>query len=184
MKIGLFGGVFNPPHIGHLIIAQQILDFTDVEEVWFLPNFGQSFPKETIPVEHRVVMTRMLQMPRTKTSTIEIDNRLDGKTIHLIPYLPKEHAFSFIIGADQLPVFHQWEDWEMLLQHMPFLVFPRYGYPTEPLYENMKLVCHQQLMATDISSTKIRARIKQGLPIDRFVPARVDQYIKDHGLYV
>lgn len=183
MNIALLGGAFNPPHLGHLMIAQQVLDFTDTQEVWFLPNYGQSPPKPVASAEDRLAMTRLLTLPKTRVSTIEIDNKLDGETIHLIPFLPKEHAFSFIIGSDQLPTFHLWLEWEKLLKAMPFWVFPRYGYPNEPLYEGMKVISHEFLMGSNISSSKIRERVQKALTIDQFVPKAVAQYITKHGLY-
>jgi nicotinate-nucleotide adenylyltransferase len=183
MKIALLGGAFNPPHLGHLLIAQQVLDFTGVDEVWFLPNFGQIPPKPVETLAHRLAMTNMLHLPKTRISTLEIDHELDGDTINLLPHLPPEHEFSFIIGSDQLPTFHLWGQWETLLAKMPFWVFPRYGYPNEPLYPNMKLISHKALVGSNISSTKIRERIRAGLSIDTFVPEEVSLYIKKHALY-
>lgn len=184
MNIALLGGAFNPPHLGHLMIAQQILDFTDTDEVWFLPNFGQSPPKPVASVEDRLAMTKLLHLPKTRVSTIEIDNNLDGETVHLLPFLPKDHSFSFIIGSDQLPTFHLWLEWEKLLESMPFYVFPRYGYPNEPLYKNMKVISHELLIGSNISSSKVRERVGKGLPIDEFVPQQIAEYIKEHALYM
>jgi nicotinate-nucleotide adenylyltransferase len=184
MNIALLGGAFNPPHLGHLMIAQQVLDFTDTDEVWFLPNFDQSPPKPVASVEDRLAMTRLLQLPRTQVSTIEIDNKLDGETIHILPFLPKEHVFSFIIGSDQLPTFHLWLDWEKLLAQMPFLVFPRYGYPNEPLYPGMTMITNELMVGSNISSSKIRERVKKGLSIDQFVPNEVSSYVTNHKLYI
>jgi nicotinate-nucleotide adenylyltransferase len=183
MNIALLGGAFNPPHLGHLMIAQQILDFTGTDEVWFLPNFGQSPPKPVASVADRLAMTKLLTLSKTRLSTLEIDNNLDGETIHLLPFLPKEHNFSFIIGSDQLSTFHLWLDWEKLLEQMPFFVFPRYGYPNEPLYKNMKVISHELLVGSNISSSKIRGRVKKGLPIDQFVPEKIAAYITEHKLY-
>lgn len=184
MSIGLLGGAFNPPHLGHVMIAQQVLDFTDCEEVWFLPNFGQMPPKPVIEVSHRLAMTKLLSLSRTRVSTLEIENQLNGDTINLLPLLPKEHAFRFIIGSDQLPTFHLWGRWEELLHRLPFFVFPRYGFPNEPLYSNMTMVTHELLVGTNISSTKIRERVKRGLSINQFVPDTVAMYIKDNRLYL
>jgi len=184
MRIALLGGVFNPPHVGHLMIAQQVLDFTNIEEVWFLPNYGQQPPKPHVAaVKHRLAMTQMLKLPKTKISTLEIDHQLDGNTINLLPYLPKEHQYVFVMGSDWLSGFHLWGQWQELLQRLPFLIFPREGFPPSPLYPNMTVIEHEHLIVTGISSTKIRARIKQGLPVDQFVPPGVAGYIKDHGLY-
>jgi nicotinate-nucleotide adenylyltransferase len=184
MRVALLGGAFNPPHLGHLMIAQQVLDFGDIDEVWFLPNYSQSPPKPVASVEDRLSMTRLLELPRTQVSTIEIDNKLSGETVDILPFLPKEHEFSFIMGSDQLPTFHLWVGWEKLLAAMPFLVFPRYGFPNEPLHPGMKVISHELLVGSNISSTKIRERTHKGLAIDQFVPARIAAYIREHGLYV
>ncbi|OGG09082.1 nicotinate (nicotinamide) nucleotide adenylyltransferase [Candidatus Gottesmanbacteria bacterium RBG_16_43_7] len=183
MKIALLGGAFNPPHIGHTMIARQVLDFTDYQQIWFLPNYSQSPPKPVAGVEHRLNMTRFLEFPGAVVSTVEIDNKLDGQTVNTLPHLPKEHTYCFVIGSDQLPVFHLWGRWQELLKSMPFLVFPRYGYPNEPLYENMTVVGHRFLIGSNISSTKIRERVKAGLSIAEFVPAGVGEYITKNSLY-
>lgn len=184
MHIGLFGGVFNPPHLGHLIIAQQVLDYTELAEVWFLPNYGQSLPKDGVAASaDRLAMTKLLVLPKTKISTIEIDNKLPGKTIDILPYLPKGNTYTFIMGSDWLPGFTKWDRWEELLEKMPFLVFPRNDHPTSPIYKNMTILAHPNLVTSNISSTKIRARIAAGLSIDQFVPKEVAQYIKNHELY-
>lgn len=184
MKIGLLGGVFNPPHIGHLIVARQVLDFTGIDEIWFLPNYGQHPPKPHVaPAEDRLAMTKMLKFPKTRVSSLEIDYKLDGNTINLIPYLPREHSYQFIMGSDWLPYFREWGQWERLLERLPFLVFPRTGHPMEPLYKNMTPLAHELLITTNISGTKIRQRVKEGLAIDTLVPPEVNSYIKAHGLY-
>lgn len=190
MHIGLLGGAFDPPHIGHILIAQQVLDYAcpepgrRVDEVWFVPNYQTHHLRETVvSVEHRLAMTRMIRLPHTQVATVEIDHKLDGKTIHLLPFLPKEHTYSFIIGADWLPTFHKWQDYQELLEQISFLVIPRYGYANTPLYKNMSVVQNENLMTSDISATKVRTRIKQGLSIELFVPAGVADYIKKHTLY-
>jgi len=185
MKVGLLGGVFNPPHIGHLLMARQVLDFAGFDEVWFLVSYGQHPPKPDVgSVDHRVAMTKMLTFPRAPISTLEIDHKLDGKTINLLPHLPKEHEYTFVMGTDWLPGFtEKWDRWRELVRRLPFLVFPRCGFPNGPLYENMKLLTHPLLMTSNISSTAVRQRIKQGLAIDEFVPAGVAEYLEKNGLY-
>jgi len=183
MSIGLLGGTFNPPHLGHILIARQILDFTPCEEVWFVPNYMQNPPKPAAPPEDRLEMTKMIMCPGTKVSTIEIDKKLDGRTIHLLEYLPPGNNYHFIIGSDQLSSFHLWGQWQELLKKIPFLVFPRYGYPNEPLYPGMKVVGDESIIASNISATKIRDRVRRGLSIAEFVPQGVEHYIHEHGLY-
>lgn len=184
MKIALFGGAFNPPHIGHLMIARQMLDFTPTNEVWFLPNFGQKPAKPDVAsVEDRLAMVKLLKLSQTKVSTLEIENKLDGNTINLLPYLPPENSYTFVIGADWLPGFKLWGRWEELLSKLPFWIFPRCGFPNTPIYPGMTVVANEHLIVTDLSATKIRERIKLGLSVDEFVPPEVAAYIREHGLY-
>jgi nicotinate-nucleotide adenylyltransferase len=189
MNIGLLGGAFNPPHNGHIAIAQQVLDFTDCDEVWFVPAYRHTFVKPMAAVEDRVEMTKLLAESSHVSrltyhvSTLEIDNQLDGNTINLLPFLSHDHSYRFIIGSDNLPTFHLWGDWQRLLKEIPFLVFPRYGYPNEPLYENMTMINDESLIVSNLSSTKIRDRVHRGLSIESFVPAKVGEYIREHGLY-
>jgi nicotinate-nucleotide adenylyltransferase len=182
-RVALLGGAFNPPHNGHVMIARQVLDFARVDRVWLLPNFRQSPPKPVAPAEDRLAMTRFLEGEKIDASSLEIDHRLDGQTINLLPYLPPENDYIFVIGSDQLPAFHLWGEWEKLLARLPFLVFPRYGYPNEPLYANMTVLSHKLLVGSNLSSTKIRGRVAAGLSIDAFVPQRVAEYIKENKLY-
>ena len=96
MKVGIFGGVFNPPHLGHPMIAQQILDFTNIDEVWFLPNYGQHPPKPHVaPVVDRLAMTKFLEGPKMKLSTLEVDHTLDGNTINLLPSSVQQHLYIY-----------------------------------------------------------------------------------------
>jgi len=183
MKIALLGGAFNPPHLGHLLVAQQVLDFGGVDELWFVPSFKASFDKPVASVEDRLAMVRLIEMPKTKVCTLEIDNQLDGHTINLLPHLPGGNDYVFIIGSDQLPSFHLWGRWQELIKKIPFLVFPRLGYASEPLYENMSVLNHEHLILSNISSTKIRARIRLGLSVDDMVPPKVAGYIKENQLY-
>jgi nicotinate-nucleotide adenylyltransferase len=190
MKVALLGGAFNPPHLGHILIAQQVLDYGDVDELWFLPNFGQAYLggktpfKNTASVTDRLAMVKMIDVAHTRVSTIEIDNQLDGQTKNLLPFLPNENSYSFVIGSDWLPSFHMWNGWQDLIKFMSFIVFPRNGFPTEPMYPNMKILTHEDLVLSNISSTKIRSRVKNGLSIDEFVPQGVGEYIKEHKLYL
>jgi nicotinate-nucleotide adenylyltransferase len=187
MNIGLLGGMFNPPHLGHLLIAQQVLDFTDCEAIWFVPSYKHTFQKEAVSPEHRLAMINAMveesHEKRFSVCTLELDNKLDGNTINLLPLLPKEHIYHFIIGSDQLPSFHLWGDWKNLLKQIPFLVFPRYGYPNEPLYEHMTMVNDGSLIVSNISSTKVRDRVIRNLPLYGLVSTSVDAYIQKQYLF-
>lgn len=186
MKIGLLGGSFNPPHIGHTLVARQVLDFTDLDEVWFVPAYKHSFDKPLAPYEDRLAMTKQILFERTRVSTFEKDYKLDGNTINLIPILKKNYpkdTFTFIIGSDQLPTFQKWGSWQDLLTAIPFLVVERAGYPLEPLYKGMHVFKNKLFVTTNISSSMVRARLKEKLPIGDFVAPQIEKYIQKQKLY-
>jgi nicotinate-nucleotide adenylyltransferase len=186
MKIGLLGGVFNPPHFGHLLMAQQVLDFSDIEEVWLLPVFRHTFNKNLDSLPQRIEMTKLITTQKIKISTLEAEYKLSGNTVELVPILKKLYPnddFMFIIGTDQLPTFHKWGNYERLLEDLPFLVVPRAGYPAAPLYKGMMVLEHELLVKSNISSSIVRGRVKHGLAIDYLVPEKVREYIEKHRLY-
>lgn len=186
MHIGILGGSFNPPHLGHLLIAQQILDYTNIDKIWFLPAFRHTFDKPLASVSDRLAMTRLLKLAHTQVSTLEIDHQTHGDTIELIPILKKEYpkySFTFIMGSDQLPAFTKWGSWGVLLKQIPFLVVPRASYPLAPLYPGMKILNNPLFITTNISSSMVRARIKKNLSIDYLVIDEVKKYIQEKGLY-
>ncbi len=110
MNIGILGGFFNPPHIGHMLVARQVLDFGGVDKIWFLPAFKSTFNKQLISAADRLNMINLVKMPQTEVKTLEIDHKLSGETIEILPILKQysTNKFTFIIGSDQLPTFHKW----------------------------------------------------------------------------
>lgn len=186
MTIGILGGSFDPPHLGHILIAQQVLEFTDVEHVWLMPCFAHTFAKSLSSVSDRLAMTKLLKIKSASVSTLEIDHKLDGNTINLLPVLKKNYpddSFAFIIGSDQLPMFTGWGHWEKLLKELSFLVVPRAGYLFKPLYGEMQTLSHPLFVSTNISSTIVRDRVRQGFSVDHLVPEEIVGYIKKHNLY-
>lgn len=193
MKIAVLGSPFDPPHLGHQLIAQQILDFTDIDLTWFAPCYQHSFNKKLSAVKHRVAMTKMLINNKIKYCGSEIDNQLNGETIKLMELLRQkypQHQFSFIIGSDNLKNFKKWGEWEKLLKTTKFLVFPRpeFDYDLEkygldnPEYQ-LELINHPLLVTINISSSNIGERLRRGFSISDLVPERVEHYIKEHKLY-
>lgn len=191
MNITLFGGSFNPPHLGHEIVLQQIFALKlipNLDQIWLLPEYQHSFAKNTdlAPVSHRLAMTKFLLNHKIKLQTCCIDKKMSGNTIEHITYLQKtypRHHFSFLMGSDNLPSFTKWPQWQKLLKLMVFYIYPRLGCPFQPLYPNMKPLTHPQQIITNISSTMIRQRIKANLAIDHLVPARIAAYLKQNSLF-
>ncbi|HYD34683.1 MAG TPA: nicotinate (nicotinamide) nucleotide adenylyltransferase [Vitreimonas sp.] len=192
MQIVLFGGSFDPPHLGHFQVTEQLLDQKVADEVWYVPVKQHHFGKQMNAVEHRlamldeVVAAHQEQWPeQVKIEPYELQQEGINYTYDTLEFVSQrspEHTFSFVIGSDNLAGFHRWlAVHEMLLKYR-FYVYPREGFPMEPLYENM--VPLNTFPSVRVSSTEIRERLSSFQSISELVLPAVDQYIRDHQLYV
>jgi len=193
MKIAILGGAFNPPHLGHLLISRQLLEFGFTDQVWLTPCFLHSFQKELIDPQDRLTMTNFLKNTNILVSDIEILNKTDGQTINTMKLLTESHphhSFSFCMGSDNLKSFKLWNNWQELITTWDFLVFPRPGFDFDlkkfelenPDYR-FKFIQHPLLATTDISSTLIRKRLQANASIDYLLPEKVRDYIHENKLY-
>lgn len=191
MNITLFGGSFNPPTLGHQIVINQTFELLkDIDQIWLLPDYRHSFAKndDLSPAQDRLAMTKMLSRKKIRVETCAIDRKMSGNTIEHINYLNRfsraRHNFSFLIGSDNLTTFKLWPEWQALLHMMVFYVYPRAGYPMEPLYHNMMPLTHPLQIVTNISSTLVRERIKQNLSWEQLVSPGVAEYIRQKRLFL
>jgi nicotinate-nucleotide adenylyltransferase len=186
MHIVLFGGAFDPPHLGHQNITRALLEQKLADEVWYVPVGEHHFGKKMASAEDRVAMLQLvLDDPRVKIERYEIDTAgisYTHKTLEALSAQYPEHHFSWIIGSDNLPSFHKWGDYQALLKEFPFYVYPRKDFPMQPLYEGMTPL--QQVPEVAISSTDVRAALRAAHPITNLVDPQVAEYIKQKGLYV
>src|SRR5579862_1050382 len=120
MKIGILGGSFDPPHFGHLLIAQQVIEQAGLDQVWLIPVFNTAaqhkiFQKKLSSSENRFFMSKLLENKKIKASDFEINKNKKSLTIETLKKLTKEypeHTFYWILGSDRLPTFHLWDDWQ------------------------------------------------------------------------
>ena len=186
MKIAILGGGFNPPHLGHLLLSQQILDFTDNEEIWLLPYFAHPWEKPSINPDERLKMCQYMKNGHIHVSDFEMKMKKKNytyETVDLIVEQYPQHEFSWIIGSDLWKEFNTWENAQVILQKMHLLVFPRVGFPIGNLPENVYTINNKLLTTSDISSEKIREMVRMGLSIKGLVLPEVEEYIKKNGLY-
>lgn len=178
MRIGLFGGSFNPPHMGHSLLCHYLLETTDLEQVWLIPTFQHAFSKVLVPYEERLTLCRLLAEPfglRVQLCELERDREGPSYTIDTVRILRSrhpEHQFDWIVGADILQETHKWRDFEALTQLVHFRVFGREGFPGG-----------STVAMPEISSTEIRRRLAIGAPVEELLPRRVLTYIEARGLY-
>jgi len=190
-KVGLFFGSFNPIHIGHLVIAEYMVEFTPLEEIWFVVSPHNPLKKkETLLNEtHRITMVRLAieYDTRFKASSIEFDLPRPSYTINTLAHLNEKHPkvdFSLILGLDNITTLHKWKNYEQLLKNYKLYVYPRVSPNPEPV----ELASHPSVIVTqapivELSSTFIRKAISEGKTIKHMVPPQVGDYIKDMHFY-
>lgn len=189
IKTGLFGGSFNPIHIGHLALANYLCEFHGLDELWFLvsPHNPLKEHADLLDDTQRLELARLAieGYPRFKVSDFEFRLPRPSYMVHTIEKLKAaypDHSFYLIIGSDNWKVFNQWHEHERLLKENPILIYPRPGFPIEAdlLPENVQVADAPLL---DISSTFIRESIRERKDIRFFLPPAVYRTITDKQLY-
>lgn len=187
MNIAVLGGRFDPPHFGHFWVARQTLERApDIDEVWLMPTNNHPWKKAFAEPYQRLEMTKLIENDKIKASSIEIDKGGVSYTIETIDYLKKnypEHKFSWIVGSDAIADFFKWRNAQKLARMIPFLVFPRGGFPIKILPPGMKKIDGQQIIETNLSSSHVRERIQNHLSVYGLIPEEVKDYIKNKNLY-
>lgn len=195
MKIGLFFGSFNPIHIGHMAIANYMVAFTDIQQVWFVvsPHNPLKEKKTLLSDTHRLRLVReaIAEDTRFKASNIEFKLPQPSYTINTLAYLKEKYPakqFSLIIGADNLQTFHKWKNYEEILKQYELYVYPRHNYSPSPLESPVVKPDHPKVKLTsapimEISSTFIREAIRDKKDIRHYLPEAVYKYIVEMHFY-
>jgi nicotinate-nucleotide adenylyltransferase len=181
VRIALFGGSFNPPHVAHQLVCTVALATArpELDRVWMVPTYRHPFEKELAPFEERFAMCRAAAEPfagRVEVSKIEKELGGSSYTLHTVRALTArhpEHQFVVVIGADLLPERVRWHGWEELQQLVPFLVVGRAGISDAA----------GALALPAVSSTEVRERLATGRSVEGLVPAKVIDHIHAQGLY-
>jgi nicotinate-nucleotide adenylyltransferase len=186
MKIGILGGSFDPPHFGHLLLARQTREIVGLDEIWLMPYFAHSWDPTLSPAEDRVAMARLIEEPGIVVSEEETSQKTINYAIETVRRLKAKstHEFFWIVGSDILGEFARWRDHEALSKEIPFLVFPRNGYPTSTaLPPGFQLIDSPDIITSNISSTVVRKRLQQAHSVVGLIPEGVLSYIHEHKLY-
>jgi nicotinate-nucleotide adenylyltransferase len=189
MKIALFGGSFDPPHVAHQMACLYVLQTYDVDELWMVPCYQHPFDKRMAPYAHRVAMCRLAAAPlgpRVLVSTIE--EELGGPsytltTVRALTARHPEHEFFLTIGADLLRERERWHGAAELLETVRFIVLGRAGAQGGPLREGSDLHHPDSPDLPAISSTLVRKSLFAGEEPHALVSRSVLFYIREHGLY-
>jgi nicotinate-nucleotide adenylyltransferase len=202
MKVGLYFGTFNPIHVGHLIIANYMSDFLDLENVWLVVSPQNPLKQNTALLAdyHRLAMVRVAieDNPGLKASAIEFDLPKPSYTATTLAFLKEkypENEFSLIMGEDNLRTFHKWKNHEVILKNHAIYVYPRVltfqeeeNMREKNTLEQGKYFSHPNIHLCDapvmkVSSSYIRSAIKAGKDVRYLLTEPVFRYVSEMNFY-
>lgn len=209
MKTGILGGTFNPPHIGHLRLAQEASERFNLEKVIFVPCHQPPHKNRTeiSPAHHRFNMTSLAcsDNPIFEVSDMELRFPTPSYTVNTLNYFrfQTDHLVYFIMGSDSLSEIRTWKDYERLFTLANFIIVNRPGMTFRKAWENLpealkrEFSCHDDkfvhtsgtsisrsdIKGLNVSSTELRKLLKRSSSAKYLTPDKVLEYIKLHNLY-
>jgi len=187
--IGLYFGTFNPIHIGHLIIANHFVEYTNLDAVWFVVTPHNPFKKKKTLLDdhHRLEMVRLACEDYDKLQASDIEFKLPqpNYTVHTLAHLSEKYpkySFSLIMGEDNLKSFHKWKNYEVILENHELYVYPRIAEGESNFTDHPKI--HEvKAPIIEISSTFIRKSISENKNVRPYFPEVVWSYIDEMNFY-
>ena len=191
MNIGLYFGTFNPIHVGHLIIANHLVEHSDLDEVWLVVTPHNPFKKKSSLLDnhHRYELAFLAteKYSKIKPSKIEFDLPQPNYTVNTLAHITEkypQHTFSLIMGEDNLKSFHKWKNFETILKHHQIYIYPRISEGTvEHQFKNHSKIHKIDSPIIQISSTQIRNGIKAEKNIEPLLSESVWKYIDEMNFY-
>lgn len=191
MRVGLFGGSFNPPHVAHLILTETIREQFALDHILWIPAYQPPHkdPSHLANAEHRLAMVQLAtaQNEHFAVSDLEIQRQGTSYTFDTICYLQEQHPetqFFFLLGGDSLAGFPTWYQPQAILERVPLLVYHRPGSPpTIPEGLSASRIHFTTAPQMDLASAYIRQRLHMKQSIRYLVPETVRIYIQEHHLY-
>lgn len=191
MKVGLYFGTFNPVHVGHVILANHMLHYTDMDEVWMVVTPHNPHKKKSTLLEnhHRLEMVYKAteDYDHVHPSDIEFKLNQPNYTIDTLVHISEKfptHEFAIIMGEDNLKSFHKWKNYEVILDDYEVFVYPRITQKKqENNLENHPKIHFVEAPIVEISSTFIRDSIKNQKSVQHLLTPKVWEYIDLMNFY-
>ena len=189
LTVGLFFGTFNPIHIGHLAIANYMVEYSCINQLWFVVSPQNPFKKKTsllddyqrLEMVHRAAGSDF----RFRVSDIEFYLPKPSYTIDTLTYLQEKYPkyqFKILMGSDNIEDIHKWKNYKQILDNHGILVYPRPGFDMSKieLHPNISII---NAPVMDISSSFIRNAIHEGKDVRHYVPTQTWEYIEEMNFY-
>jgi nicotinate-nucleotide adenylyltransferase len=188
MRVGLLGGTFDPPHVGHLLMAQNALETLRLDQVWFVPTGDSHWKEGVTPAAMRVAMTDLAidGNPDFRVSLVDVERDGETYTLDTLEALvaqKPETEFFFLVGSDNAPGLNGWRDIDRCMHLASFAVGKRQDADVEIPAELSGSVVTFDTMVTGVSSTLIRRYIQLGRSVRYAVPEAVEKFIGSNDLY-
>lgn len=191
-KVSLFFGSFNPIHIGHLILANYILENSDMAELWFVVSPQNPFKdKKALLNDHNrldMVQLAVKNYPKMRVSNVEFSLPKPSYTIDTLTYLKEkypDHSFALIMGEDNLKGLPKWKNSDKLIENYQIIVYPRLfaGEKQENEYLKHENISMVNAPIIELSATEIRNMIKNGKNVRPMLPPEVFEYLDGSNFY-
>lgn len=190
-NIGLYFGTYNPVHVGHLIIANHMVEHTDLDEIWMVvtPHNPLKKKKTLLDDTHRLSMVVIAaeEYPKIKSSNIEFKLPQPNYTVYTLAHLSDvypEHSFSLIMGEDNLKSLQKWKNYETILEYHQVYVYPRISKGIiETQFDNHPKIHRVNAPIVEISSSSIREGIREKTNVRPLLPESVWTYIDEMNFY-
>ena len=185
-RVAVFGGSFNPPHVGHLMVVVWLLATDRADEVWIVPAGNHPFGKELAPFDARLEMARAIaKLAGPRARVLDVEGRREGKsyTVDTLEALARAHPkakLSLVVGTDILAEAPKWRSFERVKELAPLTVVRRGGVAGAEVDPDPD---HPTPLFPDDSSTLVRERLARGEDVSGLVPAPVLAIVRRRGLY-
>lgn len=191
MKIGLYFGSFNPIHIGHLVIANHMAEYSDLDQVWFVVTPHNPFKKKlTLLDNHQrleMVYRATKDYLKLKASDIEFKLPQPNYTVNTLAYLGEKYPnyeFALIMGEDNLKGLHKWKNYQVIIENHHIYVYPRISdNKIETQFDGHEKIHHINAPVMQLSSTFIRKAIAAGKNVVPMLPKHVWEYLDEMNFY-
>ncbi|SDI94085.1 nicotinate-nucleotide adenylyltransferase [Salimicrobium halophilum] len=183
--IGLFGGTFDPLHIGHMVVAECVREAKELDEIWFVPSHIPPHKKNaSVSSEDRYRMVKEATASNDSFNVTDVELKREGKsytlqTVRDLKNNHPDHRFSFIIGGDMVASLGKWHRIDELIEEVSFIGVNRPGDTLETSYPLSTV----EIPLLEISSSEVRHRLENGKTVRYMVPEPVYSYIQRKGLY-